>query len=274
MADARGWGGVVIGALLCVACTELRIDPIADGGDGGDAGGRPDAGGPDAGRAERDAAAPDAAPDGGATDGGADAGSCPSDAVIRLGVPWTDLQAHEPGCVLGDDERVDLCMTAARRYCNARYPGCSAGGAGPLNAGKTGTDIACFIAPFREMTVRLTEITMRAGGITADGSTMQRRQGQTAVNRYCVSLGAPAGIGPTEHGADSATVICIPPDHGNDVAFSATRLGPCTPVMNPNTQACTAVADGLCRSIRWEGGIGPVEWGGTDFSVVCFGDPA
>lgn len=195
-------------------------------------------------------------------------------ATIFDPVPMSELTAAQPPCD-GPTARIDVCMSAARRWCLARPSGCyTAGGAGHLQATATGARVVCFGSRGDEHNAAFTAVSS-ASGITITDVNVSTRVAQSAVNRYCRSRGSEAGVGPTEHSSGTMTVTCLPSDVALTVSIPATDLTSrgCNPVLDPNTLACSAASDATCRARGHLSGYGPVEWNTTDAAVVCFRAP-
>ncbi|MCB9611314.1 MAG: hypothetical protein H6722_02540 [Sandaracinus sp.] len=199
-------------------------------------------------------------------DGTADEGF---QATIHDPVPMAELTAAQPPCD-GPNGGVNVCMSAARRWCAARgcHPG---GGAGHLQATPTGARVVCFGARADQHTVSFTDVSS-ASSIAVTTSNVHTRVAQSAVNRYCRSRGFGAGIGPTEHSDVQMTVTCLPADVGFAQSIATTELTSrgCDPNSNPNTLGCASAADLVCRGRGHQSGFGPVEWNPSEAAVVCF----
>lgn len=195
-------------------------------------------------------------------------------ATIFDPVPMAELTAAQPPCD-GPGARIDVCMSAAKRWCHAHAFGCfTSGGAGHLQATPTGARVVCFGNRGDEHTASFAAVST-ASSIAIDDANVATRVAQSAVNRYCRTRGAEAGVGPTEHSSGSMTVTCLPSDVALMLSIPTTELTSrgCNPITDPNTLACSSAADGLCRARGHLSGYGPVEWNTTDSAVVCFRAP-
>jgi hypothetical protein len=186
-------------------------------------------------------------------------------------VPMGELTAQQPACD-GANGRLDLCMTAAKRWCHAHAWGCFAGGgAGHLQATASGARIVCFGNRGDEHDVSFAEVSV--GASTAiDDTNVHTRLAQSAVNRYCQRRGFAAGVGPTEWGSGAMRVTCLPADVADTVSIGTSELQAigCDPISNPNPLGCSSASDGACRARGFVSGYGPVEWNTTDSAIVCF----
>jgi hypothetical protein len=191
------------------------------------------------------------------------------EATLHDPVPMAELTAAQAPCN-GPNAGLDVCMSAARRWCINRgcHPG---GGAGHLRATASTARVVCFGARGDQHNVTFAALAA-ASSITIDGSNVHLRVAQSAVNRYCRSRGAGAGVGPTEHGPSELTVTCLPADLAITLSIPTTDLTSraCDPTTNPNTLACSVAADDTCRARGHRSGFGPVEWNATSSAVVCF----
>ncbi|MBX3275355.1 MAG: hypothetical protein KF729_34130 [Sandaracinaceae bacterium] len=195
-------------------------------------------------------------------------------ATIFDPVPMSQLTAQQPPCN-GPGANLDVCMSAARRWCHAHATGCyRAGGAGHLQATASSARVVCFAGRGDEHNATFAAVAS-ASGIAVDTTNVHLRVAQSAVNRYCRTRGAGAGVGPTEHGGGAMTVTCLPSDVANTVSIPTSDLTAwgCNPNTNPNTLTCSSAADNVCRSRGHRSGFGPVEWNTSDSAIVCFVEP-
>ena len=186
-------------------------------------------------------------------------------------VPMTELTAAQPPCN-GPNAGLDVCLTAARRWCHARPSGCYvAGGAGHLTATATTARVVCFGDRGDEHNASFAEVSA-ASSISVTSANIATRVAESAVNRYCRSLGMGGGVGPTEHGSTDMTVTCLPADIATTVSIPTSDLTTrgCNPIANADTLGCATASDAVCRARGYIAGYGPVEWNSTDSAVLCF----
>ncbi len=195
-------------------------------------------------------------------------------ATIFDPVPMSQLTAQQPPCD-GPGANLDVCMSAARRWCHAHASGCYVrGGAGHLQATAASARVVCFAGRGDEHDATFAAVSS-ASGISVTTDNVYLRVAQSAVNRYCRTRGAGAGVGPTEHGGGRVTVTCLPSDVADTVSIPTSDLTAwgCNPLSNPDNLTCSSAADNVCRARGHRSGYGPVEWNATDSAVVCFVEP-
>jgi hypothetical protein len=188
-------------------------------------------------------------------------------------VPMSELTAAQASCD-GAGGRIDVCMSAASRWCAARAFGCYVSGAGHLQATATGARVACFGSGASRSSVTRSDIAV-ASGITLTDTTITQRLAQSAVNRYCRSVGFEAGVGPVEHANPAVAVVCLPSSLASyrSIATSELTGRGCDPVgTDPSTLICSSAADSTCRAAGFAAGVGPVEWNASMSAVVCLRD--
>ncbi|MCC6876430.1 MAG: hypothetical protein IT378_19155 [Sandaracinaceae bacterium] len=185
-------------------------------------------------------------------------------------IPFYDLTAEQPTCS-GPSARLDVCNTAAKRWCHAYPGGCfTGGGAGPLQATTATARVVCFGNRATERNVTFAAVSA-ASGIAINESNIATRVASSATHRYCRSQGFAAGVGPTEHSTTEMTVTCLPSEMGGPVDVPTSELigRGCNPVLDPNTLACSSAVDNFCRARGDLAGYGPVEWNTSSSAVVC-----
>jgi hypothetical protein len=185
-------------------------------------------------------------------------------------VPMSEITAAQPPCT-GPTSGMDVCMSAAHRWCTARPGGCFVGGVGHLQATPSTSRVACFGSGAEVRSATFAEVSA-ASGISVTGSNVYTRVGQSAVNRYCRSLGFDAGIGPVEHSDPMLYALCLPSSHAayTGVLTSQLQARGCDPLTSPDAFVCQTASDLECRARGHQGGYGPVEWNTTDSGIVCF----
>jgi hypothetical protein len=188
--------------------------------------------------------------------------------------PMSELTAAQPSCD-GPFGRLDVCMTAAKRWCHSRPSGCyTTGGAGFMTATFASARVICF--GFRGDEHNVSYATLNVTSSTPiSTANVHTRVAQSAVNRYCGTRGAAAGVGPTEWGETEVTVTCLPSDIAETVSIGTGELTArsCDPISNPDDFQCQPASDEICRARGFAGGYGPVEWNTTDSAIVCFRTP-
>ena len=188
------------------------------------------------------------------------------------GVAQSELSAAQPACVSASSG-LDVCLTAAHRWCGGR--GCYDTGVGLLQSAAGPARVMC-VGPRVASVVTTTyaEVSAVASSpiTTANVTT---RLALSASHRFCRSRGFEAGFGPVEHASPVFIVSCVsaPAAAYRGVPTSDLRARGCDPTVNPDALACAAAADGWCRAAGFEGGFGPVEWNPTESGVVCMREP-
>ncbi len=187
-------------------------------------------------------------------------------------VPMSELTAAHPACV-GVGSTLDVCLTSAKRWCNARAS-CFVGGAGLLQAIPTTARVVCFGPDTTEVRATFAEVSA-AAAISVTVANIGNRVAEAAVNRFCRSRGYGAGVGPVEHSDTEMWVDCLPASVGvsTDVATPTLNGLGCDPLGAPDGIECAAAADNHCRGLGFVAGYGPVEWNETMSAVVCIANP-
>lgn len=186
-------------------------------------------------------------------------------------VPVAELQQEQAQCQVAGVP-LDHCLTAADRYCRSLGDGCYAGGAGWLSVDAGQVQIACLPHDGERRRVTYAELEARAG-FTVDDGLFGTRQGLQAVNRYCRREGFGAGVGPVEHVTPNATVYCVRASAGrvHEVATDDLRARGCEPNGDDrDTVRCATAAHGVCRSMGFAAGFGPLEWTPDRTTILCF----
>jgi hypothetical protein len=189
-------------------------------------------------------------------------------------VSMSALTAAQPACT-GPGSTLDVCLTAAKRYCVSRTEGCYLGGAGLLSATPSSARVACFGTRAVEIATTFDEVSARSG-TSVTTLNIGTRVAHSAVNRFCrdaATGGYEAGIGPIEHSYPTLFVTCLPAGLATFVSLPTAdlRARGCDPIVDPDRIECATAADGVCRDRGHEAGFGPVEWNTTDSAVVCLG---
>jgi hypothetical protein len=190
-------------------------------------------------------------------------------AITGAGNPLT----YQPACT-GPGGGIDVCLTAAKRWCGARPGSCSVGGAGFLQGTPSGVRIACFGNHAVERAIPWADF---AGPGYDHPELNESMAGSRVVvamtNRWCRNHGFEAGVGPTEHNATEMYAYCLPADMAASVNVATLDLilaASCDPTVYPDDFDCNAASDTVCRDRGYRGGWGPVEWNDIDSQVVCF----
>jgi hypothetical protein len=181
---------------------------------------------------------------------------------------YSVLRTHHPPCD-GNGQRLGPdCNAAMHRFCASN--GCSTTGFGPLeNSGDTAI-VGCVVAsglfdtPFA---------TLAQHQPPCDGT--QERMGPTcnsAIHRYCTSMGFASGFGPLEQSPASALIGCLSAEKAQTLETSYTVLsghhGGCTQASRIGPD-CNAAINRFCTSSGFSTGYGPVENSGDVAYVTC-----
>lgn len=189
-----------------------------------------------------------------------DAGSCACVRASTRTIDHTTLSALEPGCGSLLDRGGLACAVAAHAHCTSLA--CFTSGYGPPSGHAPLVDaLACVIGD-----VRSTDYT-ELGGF--DAGCVDPTSCATAIDRYCVGLGAVSGYGPVSDVAGALSVVCLDGAVRESVATDTLR-GFGSRCTEPDPVTCSVAAWSYCETLGHPGGFGPVANDGTTAEVVCF----
>lgn len=192
--------------------------------------------------------------------------------VAHPAAPQSELTTAQAACA-GPGSGLDVCLTAAHRWCGGR--GCTSTGVGILGSGPGTARVVCLAsAAATVVATTFTEVSIGAS-TTIDGSNASSRVALSAANRYCRRTGYEGGFGPVEHSSPDFYVSCVSAPYASyrPIPTADLRARGCDPVITAEPVACATASDQVCRDAGFEGGWGPVEWNDTDSAVVCVRDP-
>jgi hypothetical protein len=188
--------------------------------------------------------------------------------AVYDGIVTGQVTAYQPSCA-GPGSSLDVCLSAAKRWCSAR--GCAIGGAGFLEGAGGVVRVACVGNHATERLVSFAQVASDLA-VAFDESMAGQRVASSYSNRWCTRQGFAAGIGPIEHSGGNMYVDCLASDQASveRVPTLSLELHSCDPTVDAEIFDCSIAADQVCRERGFRAGWGPVEWNDSETYLVCF----
>lgn len=180
-------------------------------------------------------------------------------------VSYQTLNQQHSGCGASTSFS-DVCTAAANRHCKAQG---YMGGYGPVEYGASDGVIVCLADAFYT-TVTYSDLTAQHSSCTP--ATAFSLWCNSAIHRVCGVKGYVSGVGPVEHSASVADVICVQHAKVYQVSFAtlASHHASCT-AQDAFVPPCQAAINRFCQSKGHATGFGPVEQN-VDAWVTCVDD--
>lgn len=157
----------------------------------------------------------------------------------------------------------DYCTSGANRHCQSLG---YVGGFGPVEYGPSSGTIVC-LADATVSQATFTALNAQHSSCTA--SAPFSLFCNSAIHRTCSGQGATSGVGPVEHSATSASIICVKHAKVRQVSFAtlAAHHSGCT-ASKSFWPDCQAAINRYCAAQGHATGLGPVEQN-VDAYVAC-----